>query len=570
MILNQILITLSRMQEKLDFEQSEYPKSNLRPVKAPFRGRFPERYKIHQYWSRKPWYVVRYYIEHFTKEGDVILDPFCGSGVTACESLCTGRKVIARDINPISILITKLTCMSRIDLVEFNEVFKSVMEAASKKSSVFYETVCPICSKVGNIINTVFIDNKPNLITYHCECCQKTRRKNPDNMDHRKISQSENRIESILLPENVVLPPDSDVRYLYDLFTARNLMILGLLSQEIENLPQSNNKDFLKLMFTSTLIRCSKLIFVNKYRLDKGINPAGVWGEKRFWLPKDYIENNVLYYFNQRLLKIIKAKRETNRLIKNYELDADLQVGNAMDLSDIGSDTVDYCFTDPPYGGTVQYLNLSLIWNTWLGYKVDKKSEIIIDSIKKQNEYEIMLTASLKEIYRVLKKGKYVSITFHNSTVRIWNTLLRGCQKAGFDLISIISQEPSKLSHNQIDLEGTVTTDVVLTFRKPTNNKRKLNDRSATLDVNTLVSTTATKLLKQFQEASLYRIYDEVILKWIRTVYATGEIPLTMNLTLKQVTSILKSNGFVFVTRKQRDYKNIEREIIIWKLPNNG
>ena len=55
----------------------------LEPISEPIKGKVYERYKLHQYWSRKPWYVVRQYIEHYTNEGDTILDPFVGSGVTA-------------------------------------------------------------------------------------------------------------------------------------------------------------------------------------------------------------------------------------------------------------------------------------------------------------------------------------------------------------------------------------------------------------------------------------------------------------------------------------------------------
>ena len=49
----------------------------LNPVSEPIKGKFAERYKLHQYWSRKPWYVVRQYIEHFTKEGDNLFVKWC-------------------------------------------------------------------------------------------------------------------------------------------------------------------------------------------------------------------------------------------------------------------------------------------------------------------------------------------------------------------------------------------------------------------------------------------------------------------------------------------------------------
>ena len=40
-------------------------------------------YLIHKYWARKPHNVVSEYIQHYSREGEIVLDPFGGSGVTA-------------------------------------------------------------------------------------------------------------------------------------------------------------------------------------------------------------------------------------------------------------------------------------------------------------------------------------------------------------------------------------------------------------------------------------------------------------------------------------------------------
>ncbi len=37
-------------------------------------------YKMHRYFARRPYNVFRHLIEHYTNEGDIILDPFCGGG----------------------------------------------------------------------------------------------------------------------------------------------------------------------------------------------------------------------------------------------------------------------------------------------------------------------------------------------------------------------------------------------------------------------------------------------------------------------------------------------------------
>jgi len=42
-------------------------------------------YLMHKYWARKPHNVVAEYIKRYSQENDLVLDPFCGSGVTFLE-----------------------------------------------------------------------------------------------------------------------------------------------------------------------------------------------------------------------------------------------------------------------------------------------------------------------------------------------------------------------------------------------------------------------------------------------------------------------------------------------------
>jgi DNA modification methylase len=43
-------------------------------------------------------FVPSHYLLSVSKEGDIVLDPFCGSGVTVIESLKLGRKAIGVDL----------------------------------------------------------------------------------------------------------------------------------------------------------------------------------------------------------------------------------------------------------------------------------------------------------------------------------------------------------------------------------------------------------------------------------------------------------------------------------------
>ena len=48
---------------------------------------------VHGYFTKQTWNVVAEYIKNFTKPGDLVLDPFGGSGVTAVEAMMNNRKL---------------------------------------------------------------------------------------------------------------------------------------------------------------------------------------------------------------------------------------------------------------------------------------------------------------------------------------------------------------------------------------------------------------------------------------------------------------------------------------------
>jgi len=71
----------------------------------------PERntaiYDAIRWWGRKPWSIVRNYVEKYSRKNDVVFDPFAGCGVVAIESLKTGRRTIYNDLNPLAYFIAR-------------------------------------------------------------------------------------------------------------------------------------------------------------------------------------------------------------------------------------------------------------------------------------------------------------------------------------------------------------------------------------------------------------------------------------------------------------------------------
>jgi len=161
-----------------------------------------------------------------------------------------------------------------------------------------------------------------------------------------------------------------------------------------------------------------------------------------------------------------------------------------LDLSNIPNNSIDYVFTDPPYGGDIQYFELSTLWISWLiGENEDKRfnlnwweNEVTINS--EQNKdfdyYHNRLHVAFREIFRVLKPTKFLTVTFHNTDVKVYNSIIRAVIFAGLELDKIIYQPPARASAKALlQPYGSAVGDYYIRFQKPKGTFSKVFEREA-------------------------------------------------------------------------------------------
>lgn len=112
-------------------------------------------YNMHTYWSKKPHDAIREYIRHYTKPGDLVLDPFCGSGGTALAALMEGRAAIAIDLSPAATFITKNYC-TPVDVDMLQQAFEELQRQVKPEMDWLYETRCDRCDGRATTAYTVY------------------------------------------------------------------------------------------------------------------------------------------------------------------------------------------------------------------------------------------------------------------------------------------------------------------------------------------------------------------------------------------------------------------------------
>ncbi len=122
-------------------------------------------YNMHMYWTKQDPYVVRQYIEHYTKPGDIVLDAFCGTGMTGVAAMMCGRHAILLEISPACIHIAR----NYTTPIDPNVLYKAYQELKAKvepEIKPLYKTKCHNCGNSNaQIANTILSD------VYKCPRC---------------------------------------------------------------------------------------------------------------------------------------------------------------------------------------------------------------------------------------------------------------------------------------------------------------------------------------------------------------------------------------------------------------
>ena len=83
------------------------------------------------------------YIEHYTKEGDLVFDGFCGTGMTGVAAQLLNRKAILSDLSPIATFIA-YNYNKAVDAEEFEKKAKKIIADVEKECGWMYHTLHPL------------------------------------------------------------------------------------------------------------------------------------------------------------------------------------------------------------------------------------------------------------------------------------------------------------------------------------------------------------------------------------------------------------------------------------------
>ncbi len=170
------------------------------------------------------------------------------------------------------------------------------------------------------------------------------------------------------------------------------------------------------------------------------------------------------------------AKRSTklSRLATSFvpapavDGNAIIQTGDCARIQ-VPNNSVDYVFTDPPFGENIYYADLNFLVESWHGVLTNTSVEAIVDQPKKKgvHEYQELMRRCFEEYHRVLKPGRWMTVVFSNSSNGIWRAIQEAMGKAGFVVADVRTLGKKQGSYRQVT-SSAVKQDLVISAYKPT------------------------------------------------------------------------------------------------------
>ncbi len=150
-------------------------------------------------------------------------------------------------------------------------------------------------------------------------------------------------------------------------------------------------------------------------------------------------------------------------------LGACVATGSASCIPISSSNSIDYIFIDPPFGGNLMYSELNYLWEAWLKVFTNNTSEVIENSSqgKGLDEYRHLMTACFNEAYRVLKPGRWMTVEFSNTKASVWNSIQTALTESGFIVANVSALDKQQGSFKAVTTPTAVKQDLVISAYKP-------------------------------------------------------------------------------------------------------
>jgi DNA modification methylase len=248
--------------------------------------------------------------------------------------------------------------------------------------------------------------------------------------------------------------------HIHQFYTLRNLAVLAVMLEEVEK-ADPHVRHVLRQVFLSLHTRGS---IRNRHLQEYGHRHVGVQSGT-LYVPPVREEINLIEAFQRRAKAAVNSLSDDSKDISPVVV----RVESATRLLHLPDESMDYGLSDPPFGANINYSDLNFIGESWIGTFTDIENEAIMNKTqgKDLEDYGNLMFDSFKQMFRVLKPGRFQTIIFQNSDNNIWNEIHKGLIEAGFVTHDVVIVDKGKGTIKALSSDHGTGQDIAITMRKP-------------------------------------------------------------------------------------------------------
>jgi len=486
-------------------------------------------YRVFGYPSKVYYRDIARFIESYSQEGDVVLDPMCGSGSTALASLNTGRKAVVNDGSALAHFVTK-NLIYPAETHELQSAFRDLKSDIKDSIDALYEVECECCGEYRPA-NSVFqsdiyecdgceetfplYENKTDQkSTYECPHCgtqlktsvpdvkeQRVERRSPvlakykcrdcscdsgvrheisvddDVLSHweSKLEEYEHLFDELWIPQDEIVTDRWYTRESSWPGFEKGSRVVDLFTDR-NRLSLAMLNDAIEQIENEDIRSQLKFAFIaSLIRSSNRMYETSVV-KTYYQVPSVGKVQNVWTVFERKFNTLVKSRDQLHEItpLQSPEDLKDWVRVLRQDASNLPlpEESVDYVFLDPPYGSQVGYYELNLFYSAWLRERSEEFDEEVIIPMETDDDPEYakkwaeMMEPILSEAKRCLKPGRYMTLLFHSKSDEIWNELRRLMfEELDFRYIGYLDSERGTTIHTN-RLSDTNLKSAYITFQK--------------------------------------------------------------------------------------------------------
>ena len=248
------------------------------------------------------------------------------------------------------------------------------------------------------------------------------------------------------------------IYYVHQFFDKANLAVISYIAGQVKD------DNLLLCSLLDIFPRASKMHKIAISRLNTNLSKTAGVLSGTLYIPTNSISYSAIFMFESRINDIARA-------MGLFDVHSDVIVSNqsTTDLRNIPNNSIDYIFTDPPFGSNLNYSELNYLTESWLKVKTNNIPEAIMNPVqgKKLLEYQALMSKCFKEYFRVLKPARWITIEFHNSQNAVWNAIQEALLSSGFIVADVRTLDKKQTSLKQATSTSVVKQDLVISAYKP-------------------------------------------------------------------------------------------------------